>query len=121
MKLIILIPILILSLISCKKDIPASVVEKQFTATVFLTPTEQTIGYEIFLSNDKNAPDSLRVFALRINKPKTNSFSFGFDFSGVVLCGILYADPHKNLYGATRELVAHGDRLEMNYNSIIIK
>ena len=118
-KLLIIIPTI--CLMSCKKEVPAPTPAKQFTATVFLTPTSQTVAYDVFLSNDKNAPINLWIWALRIDKPKSNPFSFGFDFTGLVCNGVLYADPNKKLYGATRELVAHGERLDMNYNSIIIK
>lgn len=107
--------ITIILIAGCTKEIPAPTPTNQFTATVFLTPTEQTVGY------DKNAPQNLWVWALRINKVKSNPFSFRFDFPGLVCNGITYADPHKKLYGATRELIAHGNPLEVNYNSIIIK
>src|ERR1035437_57370 len=104
-KLILAATLLILFLGSCKKEVPASVPTHQFTATVYLTPTDSTVAYDIFLSDDKK----MWIWALRIDKPKTNPFSFGFDFSGLVCNGILYADPNKKLYGATRELVAHGN------------
>jgi hypothetical protein len=117
-KLIILIPIIFL--FGCKKEVPELTPAKQFTATVYLLPTEQTVAYDIFLSNDISAPINLWIWALRIEKPKKIPYSFGFDFTGLMCNGILYADPNKKLYGATRELITGGEKLKIDYDNIII-
>lgn len=106
---------------SCKKEQLISVVEPlRFTAVINLTPDLQAVSYELFLSNDKGAPVNLWIFAKRITKAEImNSNLVSFNFSGLICNNILYADPDKKLYGITREVVAQGYRLEINYNSVL--
>ena len=119
MKLLILIPIIFLC--SCKKDVPGLVVKKyDLTAVLTVKPTQETVCYEIFVSNNKNAPLNLWLFAGRVYKVdlKTNPYYFGFDVPTVCYLTI---DANKPVYGFTREVVTGGDRFEIDFNSIIIK
>jgi hypothetical protein len=118
MKLLILIPIIFLC--SCKKDVPGLVVKKyDLTAVMTVKPTPETVCYEVFVSNNKNAPINLWLFAGRVYKTdlKTIPYSFGFD---VPMVCYLTIDANKPVYGFTREVIADGERLEINYNNIII-
>ncbi len=107
-------------LFSCKKEQPISTVEAlRFTAVVNVIPDSQALSYELYLSNDKNAPVNLWIFAKRITRAEIlNSNLISFNFNGSICDSTLYANSNLKLYGATREVVAHGDRLEMNYNTV---
>lgn len=117
-KLIILIPIIFL--ISCKKDVPGLVVKKyDLTAVLTVKPTQETICYEIFISNNKNAPINLWLFAGRVNKTDLKTVPFYFCFDVPTVC-YLTIDAKDSVFGFSREVIAGDKRLEINYDNIII-
>ena len=118
LKLIILIPIILL--FSCTKDASGLVVKKyDLTAVLTVKPTQETVCYEVFVSNNKNAPINLWLFAGRVYRAdlKTTPYIFGFDVPTVCYLTI---DVKDSVYGFTREVITGGERLKIDYDNIII-
>lgn len=115
MKLI--ISILILSLISCKKEIQQPTQRKyELTAVVNLKPIEnRTLYYDVFVSNDKRN----WLWVKRIEKTDLNNgfYTFSFDAPTVCIVSILNNLP---VYGASRETVFGNERMQLEFNTIII-
>ncbi len=113
--------IILILLFSCKKDVPGLVVKKyDLAAVISVKPTQETVCYEVFVSNNKNAPINLWLFAGRVYKTdlKTIPYYFGFDVPTVCYLTI---DAKKEVFGFTREVITGGARLENDYSNIIIK
>ena len=120
MKYITLIPILIISLISCKKEVTEQVQTKyELTATMTVKVTPETLFYDVFVQNNKTAPINLWLFVKRIYKSdlKTNPFTFGFDAPTVCYLTI---DANKEVYGMIRTTNLDGTILPYDFENIII-
>ena len=111
---------LLLIMSSCQdKPTIQKVHTEQFKAVAHLTPNDSTRSYQIFLSNYKNAPESQWIWAKTISAYEaTSDTTFYFDFKGFLCNGVLYADPTKTLFGATREVTTSGRKLPIIYDQI---
>ena len=117
----IIIPILILTLISCKKEVDQPTIKKtyQLTAIMNVKVSQETVYFDVFVSNDRNAPINLWLFVKRIYKAdlKTNPFTFGFDAPTVCYLTI---DANKEVYGMIRTTNLDGTILPYDFENIII-
>jgi hypothetical protein len=123
MRYLVALNLLVILLFGCQKgqNIVNNPVKHRFDATITLKPTDSTLYYDVFLSNDKNAPENLWIFAFRVDRVTViKSSTFSFDFNGVVCNDIVYANPEKKLFACTRETINGNISLSLNYTSIII-
>lgn len=116
--------VLIISFIffSCEKKIPESVPVKKYPFTAFANfkPTDKTQSYDVFVSNDKNAPPNMWLFIGQI-KPvqlKNNKIEFGFDAPNY--CGVTITSKD-SVYAVSRETIWGNIQLELDPATVIIK
>lgn len=118
----IIIPILILTLISCKKEVDQPTIKKtyQLTAIMNVKVSQETVYFDVFVSNDRNAPINLWLFVKRIYKAdmKTNLFTFGFDAPSVCW---LVVQSNMPVYGCSRETITGYVQKEIDFNNVTIK
>ena len=112
--------IIFLSLISCKKEVTEQVQTKyELTAIMSVKVNPETLFFDVFVQNDKEAPINLWLFVKRIYKAdlKTNTFTFGFDAPAVCWLKIQSNIP---VYGCSRVLITGYIQKEIDFNNVII-
>lgn len=118
--------IALLFLCSCNKEVTQPdkpIQQHQFTATASLTPSANTLYFDVFVTNDPlNRNDSFMIWAARIMAKdiKSNPFSFSFDFNEY-RCMEFIVTPNKKLYGTVRETFTGYINSKLNYSIITIK
>lgn len=115
-----LFKILILSLFwGCKKESDTITPKYQLNAVVSLKSSPNTFYYDVFVSNDRNAPPNLWLWVKRIEVTDLINGHFTFSFNAPTVC---YLSINRGLpvYGASRETLM-GNVLEpLDFNSVTI-
>ena len=113
--------LLIFCLIGCKKETPilSPIQANKFMATVYLNPTEKTLYYDVFVSNDKVY--WLTIKTIKKSEVSSNPFSFGFTFEDFWCNGVIAVSPNKKLFGAIRETMVNNEIGMLPDNVIQIK
>jgi hypothetical protein len=88
-------------------------------ATVYLNPTEKTLYYDVFVSNDKVY--WLTIKTIKKSEVSSNPLFFGFTFEDFWCNGIIAVSPDKKLFGAIRETMVNNEIGMLPDNVIQIK